>query len=695
MKQTTITGTIIKWFVVLIAVILLVNFATTAIGQITDWPWPRDNVVDAEGTEEGITTKTNGGQTPEEIEAAKNDDNSPYGDDVFRNYFVKDYRTHVVMFRQSIDEGGNAIFPNISFVKTSKGLIWDGAIGVSVKLKTNFWTGWHDFENPDWTFNFKLIGYDANLKPIWQKIALQGLLTLPVLGPLSGPLQVLGLSGAVWSDTENIVTFSDFNPNFAPDFYACWGGALMTMNKKSEINQLQTITKNTLIARVLSPFFQELTDNDAEKTEMIMGSGSTQKQIDDSTMAKLNSFATFLWNQSKSTDLTARTSIVDISSYFVKLIPEAQQQNYPIPENKRQHYSFENYRTYICNIVANVSYSYSSVSISRDPTKIEKNATQKHDVAPPPTEYEQFAQLQLSLVNSNNSDISQFNIVSKPIRITIGSRVVLWNKPGEINAVKSIAVPASQTLNFSIQSEGLVFNTLNGTINIIAPSQSKTFEYTYLHDYINVSVGLLPISSMDLSAVNLALNPVVITIVGNNNEGTFNFVFNTNQKLSNPQNLPVKIGTYSYAITSNQLLFTDYTGTVEFNTEIRSQNFTFYINNEAPLYVGTGFDAPSGYFVLRFASQNIFNQIKSDLGGEYVRINLDIFDINDVLIKSTFTTMYQNNSFYYNALAKGLTSQSIKYRVSVRSPNGQIVLVSSIKSTYYNTSSSGIELIIG
>lgn len=555
--------------------------------------WFTGATVELDPIYNGLKSQSNGDLTPEEIEQQKNDDDLPYSDDVFREYVVKETDKYVVFVRKLKDKSNQTIYPNISFVKTSNGLIWDGAWGVTAYAKTNWFTGWHDWDNMEIYLNMDLISYEKSQNSFF--------------------LQFLALIGTIansqWSATgENIVTFSDFNCNFCLDFKSCNGLANLFMNEYNETLELQNRTRQYLVDYILNKHFSNLTDNDTDSVEMIMG------QDDNSTLSLINSWATYLWKQVKTEDKSNNAKLVDISHYFIKLIPDDLRSNYPIPVNKQSEYDGKQYYDiYDCKIFADVAYMYDNLKIERDSKKIENNI-KDIEIAPiPPAQTVEYARINVKLNNVENSDLTMFDITENPVLIQFTNAENDFNKLTNFKTNNdflngmSIAVPYNKVLYYDILSDELIFDSYNGLISINKMHFDLKFNFTYEYSFVETYVSIDPTTSISAGVIDLENYPVRIVLTGQNNEGVYEFAFDNNTKLTIKLNQLIKKGTYTYSIISNQLLFYPKTGNITVTAIDRDFIFNYHLESESSdlnfsvnVKSGNFWTSPGSAFAARF-----------------------------------------------------------------------------------------------
>jgi len=474
-KTKKIPGKILGFLLTILTIVIVAQIIISSVFNFDTftWPWQRESAIEAIALEDGLVRKTNRGLTPAETEEYRHRSDAPVADDVIRNFFVKETNQFVILYRESLDSSGNTIYPNISFVKTDddRGLIWDGAWGVTCSLHTNWWTGFHDFKNATYNYNFNMSDYTFSTRGVVAK----GILTV--------------LLGSIFlQDQENIVTFSDPAVTFCTDFLYMNNLALniniFSGQLEKDVNDLYKLTHTKLIDDIVSPYYEELTDSlTGQAIEMIIGAGETPEEKQLNTLANINSCATYMWQQTKTEDQSNNEKIVNISNYYANYIPEENETNYPIPVELQANYGDrEYYSVFNSNIFADVTYVYdSTMTPIRDEKKI-KEYTAERPIAEMPTSSEELSKLTIKLVNSNNSDLTNFDIAANPVEILIGGKNTIFDTSAELTNGVTIVVPKNTNLQYLVTSNGLVFDSYSGTLTLTTNSSSKSFLYTFDRD---------------------------------------------------------------------------------------------------------------------------------------------------------------------------------------------------------------------
>lgn len=549
---------ILFWLVLIILIITLISGALSAAGIDLGYLLSGNKSVEETPLQNGLKALTNGGLTPQEFEKQRQDENAPYSGDEVKNFYIRETDKYVIFYRQA-DLNGSTIYPNISFVKTDKGLIWDGAWGVKVKLHTNWLTGYHDFNNPTWELNLINNGFSYSNKSTWWKAF--------------ATLNIFGFA----TREENIVTFSDFNEAFCSDFYNCNGIANLLMNRRNEINRLQNITHEYLLKNILIPYFEMLDEN----IEFEMGNNDSE------TLSKLNACFTYLWNNSKTEDLTEKETIVDVSKYYGKIIPEEERTKYPIPEDKQEEYGNKKYYSaYYCKIYADCYYSYhSDVKVDRDNNKIKDYVKDYGVDEVPENQTKNYSQLIIKFKNKDNSDLIGLDLKESPVKFNINGITLIFDNLKDLENGKSIVVDSGSILAYTINSDGLVFDSYSGTLTANHSKVETYFKYSYMSGYVAVSITLQPLASFDYSNLDLTKNPYIMSFYSNDDlSASIQFVFDSNSKLNETITQYMKVGSYGLLVTGQDDIRVDFSSVSDgiiVTPENRKFVFTYYLENHS------------------------------------------------------------------------------------------------------------------
>ena len=196
----------------------------------------------------------------------------------------------------------------------------------------------------------------------------------------------------------------------------------------------------------------------------------------------------------------------------------------------------------------------------------------------PPTIIKEYSKLNIKLKNKDDSDISLLDIKTNPVNIKIADEIVSISSNLELSNGKTIVLEKGKSYFYEIESGALTFNSYSGNIVLDKTEQTVYFEYTYSHGFTYTTISLMPITATDSSGIDLSANPVRIVFTGLNGEGTYQFVFDSNDKLTSEIGQFLKTGEYSYSVLSEQLIFSSTSGNQKVDANNRKFAFTYSIN---------------------------------------------------------------------------------------------------------------------
>ena len=523
-----------------------------------------------EGLENSLIGKGNGGLDKDEIINQTSNLDCPTDDDFFSSLYLDDYGDYVVFYRVFRQADGSTIYPNALFAKTSKGLVYDGVLNVEYKLMGTWWSG-HDFDNP----NNGFVAY-FNEKPSFEMPGHE-----TVVGGILGDMNHRGVGHAL-SISKSFIS------DMSQAFHFCFWSNSRQVISGSPVMELQDISLKYL-AEHFSKYFM-----DFDGVEIICNQTDKSKMMDD-----LNGFYTYLYNQGKSTFeyednpldpsnlfdriqayqewlSTYHKKVINVSNLMVKLIPEEERVNYPADSSLG--FKDNVYSTYKCNKYIEVYYNYRTAQYSiPDKDTIEQNS----DPTVPPEDPNTYVTVTFQLVNSDNSNLANYSYENNPVKLVINDQEYLFNTYDKFYKGIEIGLKTETQYTYSIDSSILIFDSYSGSFTTSEKDGIVKFNYSYMNGYAVTSVSLAPLSSYDGATVDLAANPVKVIFTGKNGEGTFQFVFDDNSKLSSNLTQLLKIGEYDYSILSEQLIFGSVSGTVEVTPQNRSFVFTYALKLES------------------------------------------------------------------------------------------------------------------
>ena len=629
-----ILGKVLIWVVICF---VLLSLITSGIGKIKDalgLDWSGEDPYISKPIEDGMGNLLFGDLTPEQIETLRKDENAPTCDDIFTEFKFVDVGNYVVVYRKTTDYKGNTITPNALFLKSDKGLIWDGVIGLSASLQPNWWTGKHDFSKIEFIEEDFYTQYRSTFEKVFQTLA----------GVIFGK--------TVHQDWDNAITFTDFNANFCSNFYTCNGFTALFKNWGNAEEELKDVTKAYILENILSPYFFDLDgasiygDRDLSKLD--------DREKSKVGIARLQSYIDFLYNQAK--DLKENENVyVSLNHYFVKSIHEDLRKYYPIPEDYRSSYGdLEYYPAYNCNIVANCSFEKAEdLGIERDDNKIEEYVN-KTPVSPQPPVVEMVSKLNLTLTNKDNSNLTGVDLKAYPVTITIGDNKVVYDSLDKLT--KSIALKKGVQYQYTINSDALLFDSYSGSFMLTEKNQSMSIPFTYKNGYVPVTVEIMALSSVSSNDFDLSQTPVKIILDEVDGDGLYQFIYSKNSEILEEKMLFVKKGNYTYTIQSDKLLFTSTSGSLTIDEQNRGFTFSYSvkIKEDYSLEFNATFesevstssnDLVFGQFIICDSFVELFKYLEvSCIVVDYVIFEKD----TNIQVTGAYSEIYKNFAYPYD-----------------------------------------------
>lgn len=503
-----------------------------------------------EGLENALIGKGNGGLDKDEIINQTSSLDCPTDDDFFSSLYIDDYGNYVVFYRVLRQADGSIIYPNALFVKTSKGLVYDGVLNVEYKLVNAM--GIFHYNHKD----NKFISY-FSYRP---SFVIPGRENQNPAGGLPFSTEGLNHRGVGHAMSLSKSFIEDVSQAFHFVFYA-------SVNTTTYYKEIQPLVYQYL-AEHFSKYFM-----DFDGVEIICDQNDKSKMMDD-----LNGFYTYIYNQSKvsSSNNSYIKTVVNATNYMVKLIPEEERVNYPA--HSSLGFKDNVYSTYKCNKFIEAYYNY----LNKDFTIPNKDIIeQTSDPTVPPEDPNTYVTVTFQLVNSDNSNLANYSYENNPVKLVINDQEYLFNTYDKFYKGIEIGLKTETQYTYSIDSSILIFDSYSGSFTTSEKDGMIKFNYSYMNGYAVTSVSLAPLSSYDGATVDLAANPVKVIFTGKNGEGTFQFVFDDNSKLSSNLTQLLKLGEYDYSILSEQLIFGSVSGTVEVTPQNRSFVFTYALKLES------------------------------------------------------------------------------------------------------------------
>ena len=497
---------------------------------IDQMPTPQEQTQTTIDTIKDKWQNTNGGFTFDQIKKTQEDDTAPTCDDKILQIECCDFGSYVVFGYKSGD-----VYQNALFYKSPNGLIVDGMIHMRAQIDHKwkflaYW--WYDIPTFRWVdFRDYNIDYVDNIFHVSNYIS---------------------LSSQDASSFLHRYSFPNVHEWDKASAYAMKQAAILTGNN-------------------ITSYFVKFDDVE------LIGTANTG-------YAKINSFYNYLYEQIQGTQYNS-TKLIDANSVLCVPIAESLQSKYPIPASKKAEYGDkEFYGVYKCNVAVELKYLKASSTITesdknkeffedlnndnryKDKVKVEEVVATNN-----------YSKLNLSFKDTGNSDLTNLNLLTSPVTIIFTDTVsnatkkVVVDSVAKLNNGVNVLLEKNTNIRYEIRSNGLVFDDHDGTFKLTDSANSLTFNYYYINNFVSASFGLNPIGTIDMSQIDLSINPVKIIL--KNEKHTYTFNFDDNSKFETKISQMVELGEYEYAILSDTLVFASTSGKLTITTTDRDMLF--------------------------------------------------------------------------------------------------------------------------
>lgn len=559
-------------------------------------PTPQEQITSIDVNISNGWKNTNGGFNFAQIMQSQKDTNCPTREDQIINLKCHDFGSYVCFSFKD-----NDIYQNIVFLKTSNGLVVDGILNMTAEFPIYFdWWLRVDFNNFKW--------YDHREKePYYYKN-----------------------NNLIEVKYENLVSVSRQMALFLEREYPFWVVGHENVNYQA-MQQAAIFTANNA-----TDHFIKFGDVELIGTK-------------DTGMIKINSFYNYLYEQIKGIGYN-NSKIVDATSSLCLPIPQEEQKNYPIPASEKTNYATnptdittapDYYGVYRTNIAVDLEFVKGNSILNETPNtqeyikKIsEDKKTQDKIKVETVVSNNNFSKLHINFKNTKDNAITNVNLKQNPIKIQFTCEELNLSKMVEINSFEKLEkgmdciFNKNVTWKYQIDSSELIFENFMGSFKLEDNSNDVCFDYYYLENFVVANVGLNPVKTIDESTIDLSANPVKIIL--SNSKHTYQFVFDSNDKLNAYESMVIEVGEYDYTILSKQLIFASVSGKLTITTTDRTMLFNYALNldkNDLDFTINiSNSSGTTGRFNLYSASSNV-DLIRNELGGDKVyKVNCYIYD---------------------------------------------------------------------
>lgn len=613
--------------------------------KLTDqMPTPQEQTQTTIDTIKDKWQNTNGGFTFDQIKKTQEDDTAPTCDDKILQIECCDFGSYVVFGYKSGD-----VYQNALFYKSPNGLIVDGMIHMRAQIDHKwkflaYW--WYDIPTFRWVdFRDYNIDYVDNIFHVSNYIS---------------------LSSQDASSFLHRYSFPNVHEWDKASAYAMKQAAILTGNN-------------------ITSYFVKFDDVE------LIGTANTG-------YAKINSFYNYLYEQIQGTQYNS-TKLIDANSVLCVPIAESLQSKYPISASKKAEYGDkEFYGVYKCNVAVELKYLKASSTITesdknkeffedlnndnryKDKVKVEEVVSTNN-----------YSKLNLSFKDTGNSDLTNLNLLSSPVTIIFTDTVsnatkkVVVDSFAKLNNGVNVLLEKNTNIRYEIRSNGLVFDDHDGTFMLTDSANSLTFNYYYINNFVSASVGLNPIGTIDMSKIDLSINPVKIIL--RNEKHTYTFNFDDNSKFETKISQMVELGEYEYAILSDTLVFASTSGKLTITTTDRDMLFNCAMVDSSVYSFALSFlEKREGQNGVHCELDTNFEDLIVDEFGSMTNVKVKMFIYAaDGVLTSTFEKSMRSSGFTFSLSTPYWEKGNYTAQVMVYTENSTLRLFSNVASFEIDT----------
>ena len=340
------------------------------------------------------------------------------------------------------------------------------------------------------------------------------------------------------------------------------------------------------------------------------------------------------------------------------------------------------YKPFNCDTLLNVTYTKhldqncfkTNSEDKKYKDKIDKILVSDDDIILPA-----YSSTLLRLENINNTVLTGFDITKAPVTISFISRSTSTNYTYSFDTESELKNGLYALLpigDYDVTIESPILN-VNGRdeYTILGNAQVINLPFTYEYNTVLLNIKLQQISNLDLRELDLEVNPVILTF--NNGTSSYNFVYDSVEKLKEIVTKRIPIGKYNYSIVSNELSFEKTSGTIEIDAN--NNYFLIYYDYKTNIEyvlncVKTENNSSSGYALLFDLS--IFSEV------DYVTIFLKDKETNMTLMNELVENHY-------------ITSESLKdmyVQLNITLKNGEQIVTNIYDFEVGDLSTSNINI---
>lgn len=593
-------GTFLKVVLLIVAVLFIVNMFVSFFDRLGYWKkifkTPTANV----DAGDGINKNYNGGLTREEFDKEQSDPNCPTLDDVYDDLHIIDTDSLVCFYRE-IQTENKTIYPNILFIKTDNGLIYNGAtnmVGTSVHYAFGI-TSFSVYQNFDKVPELK---YDNKF-----------------------------LSGFYSKSATGICLFDSGNYNFirltGNQFFM---GSLVSKlwSNSNAMNSTRDYINKEIVNKYFLKFYND-------NVEIFMQSEKT-------ISADFNAFYNYVYQSALKYDYgkyNQGVCSVDVSAPLTI---------YPIPEEEQSKYPMSNGDNFHCYKVKTYLNCHYEKLDFENPIEVPEDNIEDEPIADCFEEPKAYSTLNITLKTDSNYSKDYLKIVVKnsPVVITftdskgnLAKTVTINENNFDFPYTKLSCALDNGKYTYKIVSNDLAFSSNTGSITIDG-SSSVVFNYSY-SDTTKVSVSLKASNSdFDYSTLKFD-SPIILNF--KSDKKTYSFSFKSLADLMGKQVQNLTRGSYIVSlITNNSIYMNDVDVIVSATNNVFEFSFT---DSPTDLSYEFKFEEGEPSAGTKYHWLSIFSDVLVDrFNGEKFELRINIINNNDATLHYDKTIVFENVS---------------------------------------------------
>ncbi len=302
-----------------------------------------------------------------------------------------------------------------------------------------------------------------------------------------------------------------------------------------------------------------------------------------------------------------------------------------------------------------------------------------------------YSKLNLTFKDTGNSDLTNLNLLTSPVTMIFAdtesnaTKKVVVDSVAKLNNGVNVLIEKDTNIRYEIRSNGLVFDDHDGIFKLTDGANSLTFNYYYINNFVSASVGLNPIGTVDMSKIDLSINPVKIIL--KNEKHTYTFIFDDNSKFETKISQMVELGEYEYAILSDTLVFASTSGKLTITTTDRDMLFNCaMVDSSVHSFALSFLEKREGQNGVHCELDTNFEDLIVDEFGSMTNVKVKMFIYAaDGVLTSTFEKSMRSSGFTFSLSTPYWEKGNYTAQVMVYTDNSTLRLFSNVASFEIDT----------